>query len=295
MSAILNLKQYDIVLTTSFEFKFGVTGHLFEMIDYYCAIKLYTSLTPCILLADGTSKKELEDAISFKYDNVIVDNIVESVRPKVIIANSVLITDGSHRINRCDIIANTIYLFRCSESDFTYFDKLKSNVFLLQDFEIYDERYENLKINVIDYKKKIFFEKYKIYNANVKDTAMFYLTSLCRKLTNTELTSIVKKYGFNKNIVLTDDVSLYNASDVYKIPVDNLWEKFSTYIYTAIPRKLDCSSRFIIECRHYGKDVIYDIDYIDRALEVRKKDSLQDTTLDKDDYFLKLLNEQTKH
>jgi hypothetical protein len=291
---IVNLKKYDIVITTSWEFKFGVCGHLFEMIDYYYAIKNYTQLTPCILLADGTTKEELLSAIEYKYDNLTIENIVEHASPKVVIANNILITDGSPRLRQADIIANNIFLFRCSENDFTSFTKFKANTFLLQDFEIYDERYQDIKISVIDYKKKILFSKYKKFNTSVSDTAMYYLTSLCRELSEEDLLNSINKYGFKNNIILTNDKSLYNLDNVFEVPLRDVWSKFNTYIYTSIPRKIDCSSRFIIECLHYSKDVIYDIDYYDKALEVRKKDGLVGTDLNTNDGFLKLLNEQIK-
>jgi hypothetical protein len=83
--------------------------------------------------------------------------------------------------------------------------------------------------------------------------------------------------------------------NVYPVPLEDMWDKFSTYIYTAIPRKMDCSSRFILECLHYNKEIIFDIDYYDRALEVRRKDGLVGTSLNNNDYFLELLNEQIKH
>jgi hypothetical protein len=294
MSNIVNLKKYDIVITTSFEFKFGVTGHLFEMIDYYYAIKQYTTLTPCILLSDGTTKQELEKAIASKYDNLLIENIIEHARPKVIIAKSILITDGSPRLRNCDIIADNIYLFRCSESDFTPFAQFKGKIFLLQDFEIYDERYFDFPIELIDYKKKILFEKYKHFNKSTNNIAMFYLTKLCRALKQQELEQSIERYKFEDYIILTDDVSLYSGNNVYQAPLDNLWDKFDTYIYTRLPGQQDCSSRFVVECLYYGKTVIYDLDYHDRALEVRKKDGLTNTILNKDDYFLKLLNEQNQ-
>jgi len=58
-------------------------------------------------------------------------------------------------------------------------------------------------------------------------------------------------------------------------PIENLFEKFDTYIYTPVDRKWDCSPRFIAECKHYGKKVIYhNIDYWeeDHGLRVRKWD-----------------------
>jgi hypothetical protein len=291
MASIVNLKAYDIVLTTSYEFKFGVCGHLYEMIDYYWAIKNWTDLNPCILLADGTTIEEFDNAVAQKYDNIKIDKVVYNPQPKVIIANNLLIVDGSPRLRNAELLVSNIFLFRCSESDFNYYNG--KNVFLLQDNEIYDDRPSD--VTVIDYKKKILFTKYKQYSNTVTDTGMFYLTSVCRALSHNELVDAIKKHGFQNNIVLTDDPSMYALDFVYRVPVNNMWNMFSTYIYTRVPRQIDCSSRFILECMHYGKDVIYDIDYYDKALEVRKKDGLNGTSLLPTDAFLTLLNEQIKH
>jgi hypothetical protein len=291
MASIVNLKAYDIVLTTSYEFKFGVCGHLYEMIDYYWAIKNWTNLNPCILLADGTTIEEFDNAVAQKYDNIKIDKVVYNPQPKVIIANNLLIVDGSPRLRDAELLVSNIFLFRCSESDFSYYKG--KNVFLLQDNEIYDDRPSD--VTIVNYKKKILFTKYKQYSNTVTDTAMFYLTSVCRALSHNELVTAIKKHGFQNNIVLTDDPSMYKLDFVYRVPVDNMWNMFSTYIYTRVPRQIDCSSRFILECMHYGKNVIYDIDYYDRALEVRKKDGLNGTSLLPTDAFLKLLDEQIKH
>ncbi len=293
LSNLVNLKQYDIVLTTSFEFKYGVCGHLFEMIDYYYAIKTYTDLKPCILLSDGTTLAEFQSSVAYKYDNLDVTDVVEHPYPRVIIAKNILIVDGSPRLRNAEIFADNIFMFRCSETDFSSMSRYKSNKFLLQDFEIYDERYDN--ITVIDYKKKILFSKYKPLGTSTTDTAMYYLTTACRSMTPNELNANIRKHGFDNYIVLTNEPQLYQIDNVFKVPLENMWEKFSTYVYTAIPRKMDCSSRFILECLHYGKEVIFDIDYHDRALEVRRKDGLNGTSLEPTDDFLKLLNEQIKH
>jgi hypothetical protein len=292
MGSIAYLKDYDIAITTSFEFKFGVCGHLYEMVDYYWAIKNYTSLTPCILLSDGTTVDQFKQAVSQKYQDLTVDNIYYKPSPKVIIANNLLVVDGSPRLRNVELLVKNVFLFRCSEDNFEYYTSKKIQVFLLQDFEVYDDKPQGLTL--IDYKKKILFSKYKQYKSTVKNTGMFYLTSVCRALTHNELAHAIRKHGFESYIVLTDDPSMYAFDFVYRVPVDNMWNMFSTYIYTRVPRQIDCSSRFILECLHYGKDIIYDIDYYDRALEVRKKDGLVGTALNSNDYFLKLLNEQTQ-
>jgi hypothetical protein len=265
------------------------------MIDYYWAIKNYTTLTPCILLADGVTVDELNDAVKQKYDNLIIDHVEYCVRPKVIMAKNLLIVDGSPQLRNADLFVDNIFLFRCSASNFESFNQNRSRIFLLQDFEVYLERYENSGLHVIDYKKKILFSKYKKYNATVTNTAMFYLTTVCRALLQDELISIINKYQYSNNIILTDDPSIYTLDNVYKVPLKDLWDKFNTYIYTATPRKTDCSSRFILECMHYNKEVIYEIDYYDPALEIRKKDGLNGTSLLPNDTFLQLLNEQIKY
>jgi hypothetical protein len=242
MAPIINLKSFDIVLTTSYEFKFGVCGHLYEMIDYYWAIKNWTNLRPVILLSDGTTVDEFDKAVAQKYDNIKIEHVVYHPNPRVILANNLLIVDGSPRLRNAELLVDNIFLFRCSESDFSFYKN--KNVFLLQDNEIYDDKPEDT--TVINYKKKILFSKYKKYNSTVTDTAMFYLTDVCRALPQYELEQSIDKHGFKHNIVLTNSPQLYSLDNVYQVPVDNLWEKFNTYIYTKVPRQIDCSSRFIL-------------------------------------------------
>jgi hypothetical protein len=247
------------------------------------------------LLADGVTVEELNNAVKQKYDDLIIEHVEYCVQPKVIIAKNLLIVDGSPQLKGADLFVDNIFLFRCSASNFEAFNRSRSRIFLLQDFEVYPERYEGSGLNVIDYKKKILFSKYKQYNSVVSDTAMFYLTTVCRALPQDDLLSIINKYQFKTNIILTDDPSVYTLDNVYKVPLADIWDKFNTYIYTSIPRKNDCSSRFILECMYYKKEIIYEIDYHDQALEIRKKDGLTGTTLLPNDLFLELLNEQIKH
>ena len=65
-----------------------------------------------------------------------------------------------------------------------------------------------------------------------------------------------------------------NISNVVQIvaPVENLFDKFGTYIYTPIQRQFDCSSRLVTECFMQGKKVIKQLDYHDLALETRYSD-----------------------
>jgi hypothetical protein len=101
------------------------------------------------------------NAVKQKYDNLLIENVEYCVQPKVILAKNLLIVDGSPQLKGANLFVDNIFLFRCSASNFEVFDQKRSRIFLLQDFEVYPERYEGSGLTVIDYKKKILFSKYK--------------------------------------------------------------------------------------------------------------------------------------
>jgi hypothetical protein len=49
-TAIVNLKQYQITLTTSYEARHGVCGHMFEMIEYFMHFRFHKNLNAAILI-----------------------------------------------------------------------------------------------------------------------------------------------------------------------------------------------------------------------------------------------------
>ena len=108
MSKIVNLKDYDLVFTTSFENTHGVSGHLYEMIDYYYICK-QSGLRCGILLSDGTTKELFRIALTDKYDFSISEiddflvNTLEVLQPKIIITNRLCIVDGDSRLNNSTI------------------------------------------------------------------------------------------------------------------------------------------------------------------------------------------------
>jgi hypothetical protein len=71
---------------------------------------------------------------------------------------------------------------------------------------------------------------------------------------------------------LTNKDLQIDAIDSIIVPVRNLWNLFSTYIYTNTALKFDCSPRFVAECEFYNKEVIYEIDYHDKGLVARLHD-----------------------
>lgn len=287
----LNLRQYDVVLTTAFEFNYGICGHLFEMVDYYWAIKNYTNKSVCILLADGTTAEQLRETIKQKYDGLEIEHIVYRPQPKVIIANTLVVVDGSYRFKHAEIFAKRIILFRCRENNFTYFTNTGAEVHLLQDNRVYDIP-ANPRLKVQHYTKKILFSKYKQY-PKMGEGAMFYIPTICRRVEEEALIAIQQKHNLTNSVVITDDVTLYPTQRALQAPVADIWTLFDTYVYTPVPLKFDCSSRFIAECAFYGKRVIYELDYEDVALNARRQDceDIDCITLKQDDMFLSLINE----
>lgn len=302
MSKIVNLKEYDIVFTTSFYIKHGVSGHLYELIDYYYICKK-SGINCAILLADGVSKQAFMDAVTCKYcfDLDISQDIHECHNPKIILTNNICLVDGSWRLNGCTIYANNAFLLRCSEDDFTFFADSKSikKSHILQDFKLYPERYEDLNIEVVDYVKKILWGYYIQPKPTTGDVGLFYLTTNCRAIPADQVQSIIDKQLCEEYVILTDRLSIYNhlTSDtitVVQAPVPDIFEHFDTYLYTATELQSDCSPRFVVECAVFGKKVVYQIDYTCAGLERRKQDidtDLSQLELTTDDYFITYVNQ----
>ena len=269
-SSLVNLKEYDIVLTTSWETKHGVSGHMFELIEYFMHLRFDKGISAGILLSDGTTFTEFKTALDEKYDltleetNDFCNHTAEAYKPKCLLANTVLIVDGSLRCHGADIIANKIFLFRCAETDI-----VRDNVIVLQDNDVYDPL-----PNSVHYKKKILFDKYRKLDTTAPSAAMFYLTNNSRlcAITEARIQEIMQKHNYDKYVALTNkDLQIANLESII-VPVNNLWNLFSTYIYTDTALKFDCSPRFVAECEFYGKEVVYEIDYHDKGLAARLHD-----------------------
>ena len=76
-------------------------------------------------------------------------------------------------------------------------------------------------------------------------------------------------------------------------PIEDLFEKFDTYIYTPVNRKFDCSPRLVTECFFQGKKVFKDLDYYDIGLETRYFDcvhNLESLNLIEGDAIIDIIN-----
>jgi len=300
MSTILNLKDYDLVFTTSFETNHGPSGHLYELIEYYSICKR-NGINVGIALLDGTKKDLLISVLYDKYDftedeiSDIQQNTIENFQPKMLITHNLCVVDGAPKFFNCVIYADNVFLLRCYDGSFEYFSKHKSikQTHLMQDFSMYLERFEDLNIRVVDYKKKLLWNRYKKPKLVKTNTAMFYMMSRCKGRPTEEVQSYIKKLNFDNYLIITDSPNRYKQLEsekviVKKTPVKDLFELFDTYIYTPVD-KLDCSPRFIVECAVFNKEVIYEMDYIDAGVEARRRDiklGVETLLLKDDDFFV---------
>lgn len=283
MSHIFKTLNYDCTLCTALNANHGVSGHLYEVIEYFYYLRFMHNISTCIVIPYKLTIEQFENALRSKY-SFSEDEILEYLRNtfivngiNIIIANTIIFTDGSYfncppenieSTNRVySVIAKKKIMIRCNNPE-----TLDKADVVLQDNRLYEDL-----PNSVHYIKKILFSKLKKIDCKVKDTAMLYLTTNCRYLTYDELLDVKRKYTYKNYIVLSNkkDYRVPENFTVLDVPCDNVFEKFNTYIYTHLSGtcgKSDCSPRFICECKYYNKDVIYDLDTIYHGLDVRKYD-----------------------
>lgn len=284
-------KEYDLFLGYSWGvIPQGVCGHVFECIEYYHILKEHFKVG--IFLCEDTPKEIIIKSVKEKYDftEQEIDELLSDIfiykNPTVLKGNNLLLVDGNfQKLKNKHLLFNNIFAFPCNILEFP------KNVTVLGDNRIYGEG------KFVNYVKKILFDRYKTIN-NTCETNLIYTTSSCRKFSESEYKKLEKQYE-NNFIVLTDDNHiLSNRFTLLEMPVENLFEKFDTYIYTPVERKRDCSPRFIAECKWYNKKVIYhDIDYLeeDKGLFWRKHDietNFNNISLKKDDEIINLIKER---
>jgi hypothetical protein len=274
MSKITQLDTtYDLWLSYSWSNNnHGICGHTYEVIDYYHILR--NDFKVGILLCEDIDWLTFESSIRSKYDftdDEVADikaNTVFSNRPTLVKGRNILFTDGGVvNLEAVTLLFDNIFYFACGNKEVK--DNDKDNVWILQD----DRVYEPVKRNGINYKKRILFDRLKQLN-NAQDQLLVYATKNCRDLDDYES---LREYG-KPVMVITNKENQPKPIDGFTFvipPVDNLFEQFTTYVYTPVKRKWDCSPRFIAECKYYGKQVVFhNIDYWeqDRGLYWRNWD-----------------------
>ena len=266
MSKIAQLDpSYDIWLSYSWSNNnHDICGHTYEVIDYFYILKKYFKVG--ILLCEDIDWNTFQCAIENKYSfteqeiQEYKNNTVFFDRPTLVKGKNILFTDGGIvNTGNVTLLFDNIFYFACGNKEIK--DNNKRNVWILQDNRVYDP----VKLNGIDYKKKILYDKLKTIK-NSKSYALVYATKNCRHIDDYQDLLV---YGKDIIAITNKENRPMDTPGIRFVlpPVDNLFEQFDTYIYTPVSRKWDCSPRFIAECKYYNKQVIFhNIDYWDEDL-----------------------------
>jgi hypothetical protein len=265
---LVMLKKFDITLTTSWEAKHGISGHLFEMVEYFYHLTFHKGKSVCILIADGLTREQFITALE-KYDfteeelKIINERTFFHFQPLALIVKTLFVVNGSLRLKDAEVFAEKKIMFRCNDTI-----GIEDADVLLQDYDVYEPL-----PNSVHYKKKILFSKFKKLTPKNPNIGMFYGTRNSRKMTYEQIDDIMGKTNFDSYLVLTDhEMEVPPRCELKFVPIKDLWDSFNTYIYTNTSVLIDCSPRFIAECKHYGKDLQFFSDKIDLGLKTRLKD-----------------------
>lgn len=261
---IANLSNdYDLFLGYSWSNKpQGVCGHLYECIEYYTILKSHFKVG--IFICEDMPRETMERAIRDKYDftDTEIDELFSDTFffdvPKILKAPAILLVDGGFsKLKDKHILTNTLMAFPCG--DVGVYDQPKISIF-------HDERIYGPCTKGVHYVKKILFGRYRKVTTEVEYVNLLYVTRGPREVNEALYEDVAEalRGDFILATNVTVNATLSNRFTVMDLPIPNLFEKFSTYVYTPTIRRFDCSPRFIAECRWYDKQVIYHgIDYWD--------------------------------
>jgi len=303
---ILKDKNTDIILTYSWwNNDHGICGHIYECIEYYYHLIKFSNYSIKILFAEKWLNKEsLKKIIQNKYsfNDEQIQSILENTifqRPRFIICKNLFLVDGNLKfIKDTTTIINTnnIFLFGCQKKGLNYLNEskelIKGTIHALVDKRLNLEIDQNIK--QYNYVKKVLLNKL-LKPKEINKDYLLYLTSECRMIPNNKIEEISKKY---KNIIILSDKEFDKEFlkeleiNQLNMPLENIYDNFNSYIYTDVKGSWDCSSRFIVECKYFDKEVIYELsnDYYDLALEIRKQDlKYSSLELDKDDNIINII------
>ena len=200
-------------MTWSGDTNHGVSGHLYEIIEYYELLKNHFKVG--ILICEDLTWDIIEKAILTKYNlnltqiENIKNNITFANRPKYVVGKNILFVDGGFTRTMLrygvTLLFDNIFSFRCSYMDFHYNLPYK-NITLLQDNRVYNDDDNKISIN---YKKKIKFNIFKDIKKPTIDAALLYITTNCRRLCDNNMLDIVVQYNFDNYVILSNNNKKY--------------------------------------------------------------------------------------
>ncbi len=286
--------QAEVILTySSHNNKHGICGHFFEVIDYYILLKDYFRVE--IVLGEDIDQNVITNALS-KYRPVLIKDInFTFIRPRIWdCPNAVMVvTDGL--INQTNIYnVKKLILLPCGTKDYSYLSEniIPKLLFMVDGRLNYKLPFEAKRIN---YVKKLNFnalvpivktDMFNYMERSLPNEVVLYATSNCKLISNDTIKKHLSTLDHSERLLilinegspLLDDPIIDKQVCYRVVPVPNIFNIMTAYIYTPIERKWDCSPRMIAECKYFGIPVIYDDgineDYleIDTGLMARKWD-----------------------
>lgn len=253
----------------------SISGHLFELFDYYLFLRKYTPVKIYI----PENNNGIIQKIQKRYNEVIkIEDVIFGGYDLIKCKNIICVDNCNYFLNlyRSKYITNNFYVFACGDAKFNPGSEPK-DIILLADSRIYD--FSKFNCKAIDYTKCVYPN---IRQTLPKSTREFaHITKACKSIDNTLYQELVLKYP---NIVIYSDY-LY-GENITREPIFDF--SFSKFIYTPIPRQFDCSNRLVTECAILGIPVEYWISYYDKALEIRRSEPLK-YVLNENDKILSIL------
>lgn len=291
------ISGYDVVLTYSpIE---EITGHMFEVFDYYLFLRDY--FKTCMLFLGSLPRNKLKLAFETKYIYRFEDiekDFIQYSEEDIKRGKNIFYFDPSTFVLLCDgniqaleswkisLLTKKLYGFLCFSDEQLvrgFGNSLSKRITYLQDYRIYNKSGNGFA--TIDYVKKLPFKHYRRVQRVFDNTGMIYMTFNCRKISPYTVLDYHWRSGCKKSLlVVPEKLDQYDGLDgieQVEAPVDDLFGKFDVYIYTPVARHFDCSPRLVTECYLQDKKVIVDLDYVDLGLQTRIKDCQNDIqTLD---------------
>lgn len=254
-----------------------ISGHLYEALDYYFFLK-DRGYNACVLIQDNLTDEIILDVITDKYldkyskdkylKNILIQEIQIVACKNIIHCSGLSPTDGTQYIGN-------IISFRCSLP--TSSVKCK----YLQDSRIYD----SIGIDSDNYIKKLYLDAYKKSTRSPNKILIY---------ANTTLRSDYPVLDLNNQFIVG------TSSWMNRPPVMDLFNQFSTYLYTKTKYTSDCSNRLLVECKYHDKLVKFSEEitpeYLQkdtglrvRLLDLNSDDWLKKLSLSKEDPILKYI------
>lgn len=285
------ISGYDVILT--FSPINEITGHIFEVFDYYLFLRDYFKVGMLFLGSIPVDKLEVafESKYLHKFSEVASDLIWYSEddikHGKNIfcfdIKTFVLLCDGniqSLESWKISLLTKNLYGFLCFNEEQLvngYKNNLATKIIYLQDCRIYKT---SSKFSTVNYVKKLPFKHYRISKREFDNTGMIYMTFNCRKISPYTVLDYHWRSKCAKTLLVVpkklDQYEDLAGIEQVEAPVEDFFGKFDTYIYTPVARHFDCSPRLVTECFLQGKKVMIDLDYVDPGLQTRVKDCQED-------------------